>query len=271
MLRRARPLLGTYVEIGTTDTSRSVVSLNSVIQQSFNIIGNVHDTLSFHQPDSELSRINGATMQWVEVSDLTCRVIKLAKVLGYLSNNRFNATVGGTLVKRGVLPLHSQQPYLQEGDSDDIEVNRRRVRLKRPVLLTLDGIAKGYAVDLALQNMQNAGLESGWVNAGGDLRVFGNYALPVQRRLANGFETLHLCNAAMASSQCNVAPSLRFPACVVTSQPQTDNPLQIISVKAKTAWRADALTKVAANCTPQCASEVVSQLGGTLIVQGTKT
>lgn len=270
-MKRARPLLGTFVEIGTTDTSRSVVQLNSVIQQSFDIIADVHHKLSFHQADSELSQINAAPGQWVYVSDVTYRVIKLAKALGQLSGNRFNATVGGQLVERGVLPQHCNQPYLPEGDSDDILVKRRRVMLKRPVLLTLDGIAKGYAVDLALQNMQNAGFVAGWVNAGGDLRVFGNYTMPVQRRLLSGFETVQLYNSAIASSQCNVAPSARFPAWVVTSQAGLDPLPDIISVKAKKAWRADALTKVAANCPARCAAKAVSQLGGTLIRQGLNT
>src|SRR5437762_3907929 len=37
----------------------------------------------------------------------------------------------------------------------------------------LDGIAKGFAVDCAVETLQLAGLRAGVVNAGGDLRVFG--------------------------------------------------------------------------------------------------
>src|SRR5437762_3289177 len=38
----------------------------------------------------------------------------------------------------------------------------------------LDGIAKGFAVDRAVECLQSAGIRSGVVNAGGDLRVFGD-------------------------------------------------------------------------------------------------
>lgn len=37
----------------------------------------------------------------------------------------------------------------------------------------LDGIAKGFAVDRAVETLQLAGIRAGVVNAGGDLRVFG--------------------------------------------------------------------------------------------------
>ena len=38
---------------------------------------------------------------------------------------------------------------------------------------SLDGIAKGFAVDRAVEILQEDGLEGGSVNAGGDLRLFG--------------------------------------------------------------------------------------------------
>ncbi len=46
--------------------------------------------------------------------------------------------------------------------------------LTRPLAITLDGIAKGYAVDQAVVALRAAGATEGLVNAGGDLRVFGD-------------------------------------------------------------------------------------------------
>jgi thiamine biosynthesis lipoprotein ApbE len=41
------------------------------------------------------------------------------------------------------------------------------------LIVDLGGIAKGFAVDRAVKALKCAGLASGVVNAGGDLRVFG--------------------------------------------------------------------------------------------------
>jgi thiamine biosynthesis lipoprotein len=48
--------------------------------------------------------------------------------------------------------------------------------------LDLSGIAKGFAVDCAVQVLENAGVPSGLVNAGGDLRAFGPDSFAVQIR-----------------------------------------------------------------------------------------
>jgi thiamine biosynthesis lipoprotein len=48
--------------------------------------------------------------------------------------------------------------------------------------IDLGGIAKGYAVDLAVESLLRAGVDSGCVNAGGDLRVFGALRMPVAIR-----------------------------------------------------------------------------------------
>ncbi len=50
------------------------------------------------------------------------------------------------------------------------------------VRLDLGGIAKGYAVDCAVQALIDAGVLSGWVNAGGDLRSFGPAEVSVNLR-----------------------------------------------------------------------------------------
>lgn len=60
---------------------------------------------------------------------------------------------------------------------------RNRVRATAPIDIDLGGIAKGYAVDCAVNALRRAGARAGLVNAGGDLRVFGTGAwTPVRVR-----------------------------------------------------------------------------------------
>jgi len=50
---------------------------------------------------------------------------------------------------------------------------------------SLDGIAKGFAVDRAVECLRAAGMTRGAVNAGGDLRVFGEAWQPLHIRSGN--------------------------------------------------------------------------------------
>ena len=60
-------------------------------------------------------------------------------------------------------------------DSHQIELEGRRVRFKKPGMgITLDGIAKGYAVDKASEMMAGLGIENHLINAGGDIRTMGS-------------------------------------------------------------------------------------------------
>jgi len=257
-LRRMRPLLGTYVEVAASGGQAE-----SGVHAAFDSLAVSHAKWSFHDPGSELSQLNAQPGHWVPLSAATLRLLRLARGMTAASGGRFNCTVGGTLVRRGQLPDHGSVPLLECGDASDIELAAGAARLRRPVRLTLDGIAKGYAVDLAVQALQRAGVSSGWVNAGGDLRVFGDADLPVQRREANGRMTPlgRVRNAALATSQGGL-PSEAFPSSVVGAVAE---PTALWTVLARSAWRADALTKVATTASRGTRKDWVARLGGHLV------
>ncbi|QYK04318.1 FAD:protein FMN transferase [Shewanella zhangzhouensis] len=262
MLRRAKPMLGTLTDIRVTDPGNADVK--AAMTAAFGLMGEIDSSLSFHRPMSALSALNARPMQWTDIGRHGARILRLAKALGRQSDNRFNVTLGGALVIAGALPRHTGADFLPSGSWDDIEIKGTRARLKRPVLLTLDGIAKGYAVDMAVSCLKRFGVRAGSVNAGGDLKVFGDQAIKVQLRNSQGFtDTLWLKNAALASSRLGGAPDARFPSLIIcqdahpANSPQTES---LLSVIAPFAWRADALTKVLASATP----DIVTRLGGHL-------
>jgi len=260
--RRMRPLMGTFVEVGCTPGP----SERQAMHDAFGAIEQVERDLSFHNPDSELSRLNRCEGKFLSLSPLTLRMLRLARAMTVASEGMFNCTVGGLLVRRGVLPDHGGGEPLDSGTAADIEMKGSRARLVRPVRVTLDGIAKGYAVDLAVRALRRADVPAGWVNAGGDLRVFGPLTLPVHRREADGTVKLlgGLRDAAIASSRVHDGSDDRFPGVIVN--PRGDQPATgVSSVLARQAWRADALTKVAAVASHRSRHMLLNRLGGRLV------
>lgn len=257
-----RPLLGTYVEIGAQSQNADV---SSAIDAAFAAIGEIQAALSFHDSRSELSRLNMAGGDWVDVHPHGMRVLRLACAMTQASGGRFNCTVGGALVRKGVLPDHGCGDYLDRGHADDIELCGNRARLRRPVRITLDGIAKGYAVDCAVRALRRCGIVAGWVNAGGDLRAFGELVLPVERRESDGRRSMlgGLRDAAVASSCVRDRPDRDFPAWIVGGGVSPE--VGVWTVMARTAWRADALTKVASVAAAAEREALVRRLGGRLV------
>jgi thiamine biosynthesis lipoprotein len=73
-----------------------------------------------------------------------------------------------------------------------------------PLALDLGGIAKGYAVDCAIDALHAAGCGSGLVNAGGDLRVYGRCAEILLRDAAGHCTPVALTDEALAVSDLDV-------------------------------------------------------------------
>lgn len=259
-LKRMRPLLGTFVEIGCEHADNAEQALGS----AFNIIERLHHLVSFHEANSELTKLNQANGEAVEVSEHTLRVIKLARGMTIASAGLFNCTVGGEMVRQRVLPDHGGKA-LSIGSANDIQISGNQIKLAKSVKITLDGIAKGYAVDCAIAALKRSGATGGWVNAGGDLRVYGDFVLPVYRREFDGIYTSlgGIQNAAIATSIVTTEYDDEFPGRIMSDV--TTPKIGSWSVMAHMAWRADALTKVACLAKDGKRDALIASLGGVLI------
>ena len=100
MRRRARPLLGTLVEIGVKSDLPDD-AFNALVNQAFARVDHIHHCMSFHDPNSELSQINrlspGQTMM---LSEHTAQVLNSALQIAQWSGGLFNPGVAPRLVAR---------------------------------------------------------------------------------------------------------------------------------------------------------------------------
>jgi len=203
--RRARPLLGTFVEVTAGGASRD--RLNAAIEKAFAAVAEVHRLMSFHESGSDVSRLNrSALFEPLGVDPQTFEVLEWSQRFAEASEGCFDITVAAQLVDWRLLPrpVSAYVPDLQ-GSWRDVELlPDSTVRFRRPIWIDLGGIAKGYAVDRAIDCLRDAGIPQGCVNAGGDLRVLGREAARVQLEPRHGDErcvpVLEVANRSVASS-----------------------------------------------------------------------
>ncbi len=239
MNRRAQPWLGTLVDI-TTDGSQAALT------GAFAEVALVHRLMSFHDPASDVSRLNRAGAgELVAVHAHTWRVLQLAGQLAAASQGLFNPACAALLVERGGLPSPAGElPPLQQLQSAFRCEDGDTVRKLQPAWLDLGGIAKGYAVDLAVEALQRAGALEGCVNAGGDLRVFGERRWPASIRDPQAPRRMHsqlqLHNEALATSASYFSSLSLMDGRDGAPVDQACS----VSVRAPSCVLADALTKV---------------------------
>jgi len=171
-IRRCRPLLGTFVEI--TACGRDERLLVRGIEGGFDAIERVNRLMSFHDPLSDVSRMNrDAFPKGVNVHPWTWQVMKVSKRFAEESLGTFDITVAPWLTKWNYLPRRRYQ-FGPTASSRDIFLRRNyEVFFRRELIVDLGGIAKGFAIDRAVDALKENGIGCGIVNAGGDLRSFG--------------------------------------------------------------------------------------------------
>ncbi|ACB96990.1 FAD:protein FMN transferase [Beijerinckia indica] len=176
-MRRARLQLGTIVEITAND-----IEDIGPIEAAFAAIDRVQRLMSFHDHESDLSRINRAGVdEAIAIDPETYGVLAFANTLSKRSLGAFDITIASILMDHDFLPRSNGAVETAVTYRDLHLMPDHRICWQRKGQIDLGGIAKGYAVDRAIAALQIHGVKNGMVNAGGDLRCFGE-AWPITLR-----------------------------------------------------------------------------------------
>jgi thiamine biosynthesis lipoprotein len=184
VLRRAQPLLGTFVDISIASAPSSIA--DAAFNAAFWAVAQVHALMSFHDPASDVSRINrAASEESIAIHEWTFEVLQTAADLHRRSGGLFDVAVAPVLQAMGLLPESDgcAAPIGATATAAIELLPEGHVRLRQPgVRIDLGGIAKGFAVDRAVDALRSHGVGGGLVNAGGDLKAFGPEAQTIYIR-----------------------------------------------------------------------------------------
>lgn len=178
--RRTQFLMGTLAEITVRGPDDS--NTNSAISQAFDEMARVEALMSRYIPDSEISRLNrGAGGESLKVSRDTLEVIQRAVYWAERTGGAFDITIGPAAnlwdwdEENQEVPSPGQlKDALKLVSYKNIQIEGGEIKLaQKGMSLQLGAIAKGYAVDRAIESLKASGIQNAMVNAGGDLRTLG--------------------------------------------------------------------------------------------------
>ncbi len=177
-----RLVMGTFSRV--VAIARSERTAHACIKAAFELQDRVESLMSYHREDSELSQVNLHAAQGpVPVNPMTFEVLRQAIHFSEVSQGTFDVTVGP------LVDLWRAAGQANELPSEEALAEvRRKVGFEKLVLddkamtvrfaeagmkIDLGGIAKGYAVDKAVEAMKKRGALGGMVDLGGNIRCFG--------------------------------------------------------------------------------------------------
>ncbi len=264
-----RLVMGTFAHI--TAVAPDSNTADKCIETAFEKIGEIEELASFHSNSSQIAYVNRSAYEApVKVSESIFEVLQKAVEFSELSEGAFDITVG---------PLVELWRLSQEANSvpsdNELADARSRVGYTKLILdsnemsvqfavegmkLDLGGIAKGYAIDKAVEAMQNCGAAGGMVDIGGDIKCFGtgpkgreNWQIGLEdpKKADEGIGSgellavLKLTNIAIATSgdyrRFALIEGKKYSHIIDTKTGSGSNELSSVTVISKNATDADAL------------------------------
>jgi FAD:protein FMN transferase len=190
-VRRLRPAMGTWVAIEASAATEQAVLAG--IEAAYSRITHIAERLHPRRAGSEIERIHAVPPGTpVAIDRTTWDLLRLAQSVYDLSGGVFDPCLPsrpGRLVDLRTSPAAAGSPW---------------ALCLTPLALDLGGIAKGYAIDLAIDALRAAGCGSGLVNAGGDLRAYGRSENVLLRHADGGFVPFTLKDEALAVSDLDI-------------------------------------------------------------------
>jgi len=180
-----RLVMGTFAKV--IAVAPDTKTAKNCIEAAFKQLEHIEALMSWRKEGSEIARVNrDAYTNPVRVSGPTFEVLQKSVEFSKLSEGAFDITVGPLMdlwrsaadTNRVPTEAELQQVHSKVGfeklilDADNLTVRFAVDGMK----LDLGGIAKGYAIDKAVEAMQKAGATGAMVDVGGDIRCFGKPA-----------------------------------------------------------------------------------------------
>jgi thiamine biosynthesis lipoprotein len=177
-----RLVMGTFAHLKAIAKDKDTAK--KCVETAFAELKKVDKLMSDYKSDSEISEVNrDAFKRAVKVSAPTFKVLQKSIEFSRFSEGAFDITIAPlTELWRSAAEVNSVPTEAELAVTRSkvgyeklfLDANEMAVRFAvEGMRLDLGGIAKGYAIDRAIEAMQAGGAAGGMVDVGGDIRCFG--------------------------------------------------------------------------------------------------
>ncbi len=175
-------IMGTFAHV--VAVAEDSGTAKECVQAALEEIRKVDELMSDYKSDSEISRVNReAGEKAVQVSESTYEVLQRSVEFSEMTGGAFDITVGPLVALFRNAKEDKVAPSEQQIARARSKVGFEKLKLNNEnktvqfsengMLLDLGGIAKGYAIDMAIAAAQRCGAIGAMVDIGGDVRCFG--------------------------------------------------------------------------------------------------
>jgi len=166
-------ILDTYVEIMAKGKTNN---LDAVIDSTFALMSSYEEQLSFYKGEGELRHLN--QQESAVISSDIFEILSISEELYRKSDGLYDVSIGQLSeiwdFENRIKPNAEEiEVALEKIGFSKIDFNESKLSKPLEVELNLGSLAKGYIIDRAVEYLRANKVSMGFVNAGGDIRIFG--------------------------------------------------------------------------------------------------
>ncbi len=281
-VKRGQMLMGTVVQV--TALASDEETAQRAVAAGLAEIRRLEERLSTWIPTSDLSQVNAASgRDPVTVGPEALLLVTRSLEIARLTDGGFNIAVGPAVQAWSVTEtprIPSQRELDQLRPLTDwsqvvVDETAKTIFLTRPGMrLDVGGIGKGYAADMAVEAMKQAGATAGVVALSGDIKTFGylpqgqRYQFGIQhpRRPGALLGSLELSNEAISTAgdyeRFFEQEGVRYHHILDPATLQPARACQSVTVVAQEGWLADGLDTGIFVMGPEIGMALVERLPG---------
>jgi thiamine biosynthesis lipoprotein len=179
-VKRTQILLGTIVDIQVRDADEN--KANDAITKAFAEIKRIDDLFTTYNEDSPVWQLNHSNDSIITVDEEIYSLMFLCDSVWKKSDGCFDVALEPLIQSWGFDSKSPEVPNELEIKSVLLESNWNKIKLvndgkvfrSTKLGLNFGAIAKGYAVDKAVDVLQKSGIQSALANAGGEIKTIGD-------------------------------------------------------------------------------------------------
>jgi thiamine biosynthesis lipoprotein len=179
-IKRTQILLGTVVEIQVRDNDEDKAEY--AITKAFAEVKRIDDLFTTYSEESPVWKLNNSSDSIISVDPEIYSLIVLCDSITKLSNGSFDVSLDNLTKAWGFYTDNPHLPQQAEVHSALLLSGWKNIKLfgdnkiikHKNVGLNFGAIAKGYAVDKAIDVLKKSGIKEALVNAGGEISVIGS-------------------------------------------------------------------------------------------------
>lgn len=178
--RQTQILLGTVVDIQVRSADENLA--DEAIKKAFAEIKRIDDLFTTYNEESPVWKLNNSADSIISVDYEIYKLLVLCDSITKISTGSFDVSLDNLTKAWG---FYSNNPQLPASETMDLALilsgwqnikfaDDNQIIKQKKVGLNFGAIAKGYAVDKAIDALIKAGINEALVNAGGEIKAIGN-------------------------------------------------------------------------------------------------